>query len=466
MVHGSSFGRARVISASERNVFLEAHQNIMGTMPIKKLLVTMSWPIMLSMFIQALYNMVDSICVSHVSDADFLALSLAYPVQMMMIAVCAGTGVGFAAVLARKLGEKKQAEAAQVACNGYLLYFISWMVFVVVIVALVKPFFRAFSDDPLVVEAGVQYLSICGIFSFGMCFQFVAERILQACGHPMQYMMVQGVGAVINIILDPVFVFGLDLGVVGAAVATVIGQITGMLLGVFLVWRCREMHVTFRGFRPDRGLIREIYRVGLPAILIQSLGSIMSFGLNFILNLFSATGVIIAGIYFKVQSFVCMPVFGLFNGLTSIVSYNYGARDKERVSGTIRFALMLGPAVMAVGALIVFFGAPFILSVGFDAAEETLRQGVPALRIVAPSFVMAGFSLMFSSSFQALGRSSYSLVLSLLRQLVLILPLAGLLCLWNPELVWLTFPITEGVAAVVAALLFRKVKRECIDTME
>jgi Na+-driven multidrug efflux pump len=225
------------------------------------------------------------------------------------------------------------------------------------------------------------------------------------------------------------------------------------------------MHITFRGFRPDRRLIGEIYQIGLPAILIQSLSSVMSFGLNYILKLFSATGVIVAGIYFKVQSFVCMPVFGLFNGLTPIVSYNYGARKKRRLIDTIHFALVLAPSVMAVGALIVVFGAPVIVSVGFDAAEETLRQGVPALRMVAPSFVMAGFSLMFSASFQALGRSGYSLVLSLLRQLVLILPLAALICQWNPELVWLAFPLTEGVAALVAAGLFRKVKREVIDPM-
>ena len=444
---------------------MENHQNIMGTMPVKKLLITMSWPIMLSMFIQALYNMVDSICVSHVSDADFLALSLAYPVQILMIAVCVGTGVGFAAVLSRKLGEGKPEEAVQVACHGYVIYFISWVAFVVVILVGTGPFFRAFSSDPVVVEAGIQYLTICGVFSFGMCFQFVAERILQASGHPMQYMLVQGVGALLNIILDPVFVFGLNMGVVGAAVATVLGQISGMLVGVFLVCRCKEMHITFRGFRFNRRLVGEIYRIGFPAILVQSLSSVMSFGLNYILQLFSATGVLIAGIYFKVQSFVFMPVFGINNGLTAIASFNYGARNRERVASSIRFALVLGVGVMAVGAIIVAVFAHFILAVAFDAAPETLRQGIPALRIVAPSFVLAGVSIVHSSAFQALGRSSYSLLISLLRQLVLVLPLAALICLWDPEQVWWAFLLTEAISALVAVLLYRRVHRDCIETM-
>lgn len=444
---------------------MNENQNIMGTMPIRRLLITMSWPIMISMFIQALYNMVDSICVSHVSEKDFLALSLAYPVQMLMIAVCVGTGVGFAAVLARKLGEKKEEEAVQVACHGYLLYLITWLAFVVLILLSVKPFFAAFTDDPEVALAGVQYLTICGVFSFGMCFQFVAERILQACGHPMQYMLVQGVGALLNIILDPIFVFGFGMGVVGAAVATVIGQISGMLVGVFLVIRLKEMHISFRGFRVRSRLIREVYRIGFPAILVQSLSSVMSFGLNFILKLFSETGVLIAGIYFKVQSFVFMPAFGINNGLTSVASYNYGARSRQRVSQAIHFAVVLSLVIMAVGAAVVMLGADFILRVGFDAAADTLAQGVPALWIVSPAFVLAGASIVLSSAFQALGRSSYSLVISLMRQLVVLLPLAGALCLVNPALVWWAFPVTEAAACLAAVLFYRKVYRECIQTL-
>lgn len=441
---------------------MSPQENIMGTMPVKKLLVTMSWPIMLSMFIQALYNMVDSICVAHVSDADFLALSLAYPVQSLMIAVCVGTGAGFSAVLSRKLGEGKLDEAQAVACHGYLAYFLSWLVFVVVIVAGVGPFFRMSSQDPEVVEAGIRYLSICGIFSFGMCFQFVEERILQACGHPMQYMIVQGIGALLNIILDPIFVFVLDLGVVGAAVATVIGQITGMVVGVVLVWRARELSVSFRGFRLEKRILSEIYQIGGPAILVQSLSSVMSFGLNRILMFFSETAVIILGVYFKVQSFVLMPVFGINNGLIAIASYNYGARQRERVSSSIRFGVMLGLAIMTAGAAVVILGAPGILKVGFDASPETLRVGVPALRMVAPSFLMAGISVILSAAFQALGANRYSLMISLLRQLLLILPAAWLLCLWDVDRVWLAFLIAEGITCVLALLFYRQVYQKKI----
>lgn len=437
-------------------------ENIMGTMPVKKLLVTMSWPIMLSMFIQALYNMVDSICVAHVSDADFLALSLAYPVQSLMIAVCVGTGAGFSAVLSRKLGEGRPEEARAVACHGYLAYFVSWVVFAVVTAVGVEPFFRMSSNDPAVIEAGIQYLSICGIFSFGMCFQFVAERILQACGHPMQYMIVQGVGALLNIILDPIFVFGLDMGVVGAAVATVLGQITGMVVGVVLVWRGKELRVSFRGFRPKRQVLGEIYRIGGPAILVQSLSSVMSFGLNRILMFFSETAVIVLGVYFKVQSFVYMPVFGINNGLISIASYNYGARERGRVSGSIRFAVALGAVIMAVGGVLVALFGRGILAVGFDASAETIRVGVPALRMVAPSFVLAGVSIVLSAAFQALGANRYSLLVSLLRQLALVLPAAWLICLWNVDLVWLAFPLVEGVTCLLALALYRRMYRNKI----
>lgn len=444
---------------------MSPQENIMGTMPVKKLLITMSWPIMLSMFIQALYNMVDSICVAHVSDSDFLALSLAYPVQSLMIAVCVGTGAGFSAVLSRKLGEGNLEEAQTVACHGYLAYFLSWLAFVAVITAGTGTFFRMSTQDSAVIEAGIRYLSICGIFSFGMCFQFVAERILQACGHPIQYMIVQGVGALLNIILDPIFVFVLKLGVVGAAVATVIGQITGMVVGIVLVWRAKELHVSLRGFRLEKRILQEIYQIGGPAILVQSLSSIMSFGLNRILIAFSNTAVIVLGVYFKVQSFVLMPVFGINNGLIAIASYNYGARQRERISASIRFGLVFGMTIMTAGALVVAIGAPSILKVGFNASPDTLHVGISALRTVAPSFLMAGISVILSAAFQALNANRYSLLVSLFRQLVLILPMAWLLCLWNVDRVWLAFLVAEGITCILSLLFYRHVYRTKIMTI-
>ena len=446
---------------------MEAQQNnILGTMPIRRLVVTMSWPIMLSMLMQAIYNLVDSICVAQVSDDAFLALSYALPVQMLMIAVCTGTGVGFNAILARRLGEQRYDEVSCVVFHGYLLYLVNWAVFCLFGLLGSAPFFRMSTDNPAVIRDGVAYLTVCCCFSIGMCMQFVAERILQSAGHPAGFMIVQGSGAVINVILDPIFIFLLDMGVTGAAVATVIGQITGAAIGVCLVWRVRgELSLSFRGVRLQPPLVGEIYRIGAPAIALQSLSSFLSLGLNQLLSLWSETAVWVLGVYFKLQSFVFMPAFGVNSGLVPVLSYNYGARDRHRVLGGIRFGLALVLGVMGAGTVLVWLLASPLLTLCFRAAPEALEMGVWALRLVACSFLPAGVSIVFTSAFQSLGYSSRSLAVALLRQIVLPLPAAALLLEAAPELVWLCFLLAEAGAMAVCLLLYRTVRRRTIDAL-
>ena len=328
--------------------------NILGTMPVDRLVLTMSAPIMVSMLVSAVYNLVDSIYVAQVSDLDFLALSYAYPVQLMMVAFCTGIGVGFNATFAQRLGEGKGEEANRVACHGFLFYTLCWLLFLAFALFGAPLFFRLSTGDPVVARAGVEYLTICCGASIGMCMQFLTERLLQTTGHPAGFMIVQGSGAVLNIVLDPVFIFGLDMGVAGAAVATVIGQISGACIGFFLLWRIRrEFSVSFRGFRPSGALSGEMLRIAAPAVVMQSLSSFMSLGLNQLLTLWSQTGVFVLGVYFKIQTFVFMPIFGVSNGLIPILSYNYGARRADRIRGTIFWALML---------CLCFTGVMFLIS--------------------------------------------------------------------------------------------------------
>lgn len=443
---------------------MHEEQNIMGTMPVNRLVLTMSWPVMLSMFLQAVYNLWDSICVAQVSDQAFLALSLAYPVQILMIAVCVGTGVGLNAMLARKLGAGDIPGANSVACHGYFLFFCSWILFLLFGLFGSRIFFQLSIDDPAVVEQGVQYLSICCCFSIGMAMQFVSERILQCNGKPMGFMIVQGSGAVINMVLDPIFIFILDMGVVGAAVATVIGQIVGALIGFWLVWRLRDRFpVNMRQFRPDVAVIKPIYQIGAPAIVMQSVGSFMSLGMNQLLIRWSEVAVWVIGVYFKVQSFVFMPVFGLNNGLVPVISYNYGARKRERITQSFSFGLKLGLVIMAIGTILLWiFPAP-LLRYCFSASEEALAMGTFALRAIACSFLFAGVSILSSSVFQSLGYSRYSLWISLLRQIILLLPLAILFLMLWPQWVWFSFLITEVITMLITIPLYRKVYREKIS---
>lgn len=445
-------------------VSLDKQKNILGTVPIGRLVIGMSWPIMLSMLMQAIYNLVDSIYIARVNDTAFLALSYAYPIQMLMVAFCVGTGVGFSATLAQRLGAKKMEDANSVALHGFFLYFLCWLLFLCFGIFGCELYLHFCTDTGTAIDQGVAYLRVCCCFSLGVCIQFPCERILQATGHPAGFMIVQGSGALINIVLDPILIFGLKMGVQGAAVATVIGQTTGGLIGFYLLWRIRrEFPITPYGFRLRLPLVEEICRIAVPAILMQSLSSLMSMGLNAILNLWSETAVWVLGVYFKLQSFVFMPIFSVNNGLISIVSYNYGAKDRERVSGAMRFGLLAALATALIGMVLLWICAAPLLMFCFNAGSAALTMGVPALRMTALSFPVATVSIICSAAFQSLGYSRYSLLISLLRNIFLLLPIALLLVIVLPQWIFSSFLLTEFGACLVSLILYRKI---CIEKIQ
>ena len=438
----------------------------MGTMPVRRLVLHMSWPMMLSMLVQALYNMVDSYFVAQISQDAFEALALVYPVQSLIIAIQTGTGVGVNTMLSRRLGEGKPDEAASVGEHGYFLYPLSWVVFLAVGWTFARPFLELYSKNPMVIEYGVTYLRIIVLFSLGSCMQFASERVLQASGNPVGPMFVQGIGAVLNLILDPLLIFGIGpfprLEVAGAAIATGLGQLGGMAVGLFLVSRNPVVHLSLRAFRPSAATVGAIYRIGLPAIVMQSLFTLMTLGMNKILAFFSDTGVFIMGAYFKVESFVFMPVFGLNNGLTPVVSYNYGARQPQRITGAIRFSLILSTGIMLLG-MIPFLCFPQALLSLFDATPAVLADGVPALRMLCLCFVFSGIAILLCSAFQALGAPMLSLIFTLVRQVILLFPVALLLgSLAGPRYIWLSFALCDGTGAVAALILYRWIYRKRI----
>ena len=440
--------------------------NILGSLPVPKLVWTMSAPIMLSMLMSAIYNLVDSIYVAQVSELDFLALSYAYPVQLMMVAFCAGTGVGFNALFAQRLGAGQKEEANRVACHGFLFYGLCWLLFLAFALLGAPLFFRLSTDNAAVAAAGASYLVICCGLSIGMCMQFLTERLLQTTGHPAGFMIVQGSGAILNIILDPVFIFGLDMGVVGAAAATVIGQISGACIGFFLLWRIRgEFSVSFRGFRPDRALSAELLRIAAPAVVMQSLSSCMSLGLNQLLTRWSDTAVFVLGVYFKIQSFVFMPIFGVNSGLIPILSYNYGAKSAPRLSQAVRFGVQLALSAAAAGAVLLALAAGPLLRYCFHAGGAAAAMGVPALCMAALSFPIAAVSIILSAAFQSLGHSGSSLLIALLRQILLLLPIAALFLWLVPDGVWLSFLIAETITCVATLLLYRRTVRPLIAAL-
>lgn len=441
-------------------------KNILGTMPMGRLIFTMSGPIMLSMLMQAVYNLVDSIYVARLGDDAFLALSYAYPIQTLLVAFCVGTGVAFSATLSQRLGAKKMDQASAVVLHGGLLYFGCWLIFFLFGLLGAGAYLRACTDTPSVITQGAAYLRVCCCLSFGVCTQFPCERILQSSGRPAGFMIIQGSGALLNIILDPIFIFVFDMGVVGAAVATVIGQITGAVIGLFLVHGLREQFpISFRGQHLQPALLAEMGRIAGPAILMQSLSSVMSMGLNAILRRVSETAVWVLGVYFKLQSFVFMPIFSVNNGLISIISFNYGARDRRRVSGAIRFGMILAVGTGVIGCVLLILCASPLLRVCFNAGEQALTLGVPALGMTALSFPVAAVSIILSSAFQSLGHSRYSLLISLLRYIVLLLPIALLLVHLWPAFAFLCFLITEIGACLVALPMYRHVYRSKIAVL-
>lgn len=438
----------------------------MGVLPINRLLLSMSVPIMLSMLVQALYNVVDSVFVSRVSENALNAVSLAFPVQNLMIAVSTGTGVGINALLSRSLGEKRFDRANLTASNGVFLGICSAAVFAVLGVLFSRTFFLVQTDVAEIVEGGAAYIQICTVCSFGLFVAISIERLLQATGKSVYSMITQMAGAVVNIIFDPIFIFTFNMGVVGAAWATVLGQIVGAALGLYFnAKKNTEITLTFKGFRPNWHIIRRIYSVGVPSIIMASIGSVMTFGLNKILIAFTTTATAVFGVYFKLQSFVFMPVFGLNNGMVPIVAYNFGARKPERMVKAVKLGAIYATAIMAAGAA-VFLLIPHLLLGLFDASEYMLEIGVPALRTICLSFLLAGFGIVASSFFQSLGHGVLSLIISLVRQLIVLLPAAWLLSLSGQlDLVWWAFPIAEIFSAVLSVLFLIYAYRKEVKPM-
>ena len=440
-------------------------ENKMGVQPVGRLLAGMAIPMMISMLVQALYNVVDSVFVSRISENAFNAVGLAFPLQNLMIAVGAGTAVGINALLSRSLGEKKQDMADRAAGTGIFLSLCSAVVFALIGIFLSRPFFMAQAKTvPEIVEMGTAYTRICLGLSVGLFCQFCFERLLQSTGRTMLSMVTQLVGAVINIILDPVFIFGLcgmpKMGVTGAAVATVLGQFVGALLAILLNLKYNpEIRIRLRLIRWDKPVVREIYRVGVPSIVMQSIGSVMTFGMNRILFVFTPTATAVFGAYFKIQSFIFMPVFGLNNGMLPIISYNYGAARMDRVKRTVRLTICTAVCIMTVG-FAVFQLAPATLLTLFDASAEMTAIGVPALRIISISFLLAGFCIIAGSVCQAIGNPLYSMMVSICRQLVVLLPAAWLLAQSGRlELVWWSFPIAEIASFTLSAIFLRRTMR-------
>ena len=440
-------------------------ENKMGVLPVGRLLAGMAIPMMISMLVQALYNVVDSVFVSRISENAFNAVGLAFPLQNLMIAVGAGTAVGINALLSRSLGEKKQDMADRAAGTGIFLSLCSAVVFALIGIFLSRPFFMAQAKTvPEIVEMGTAYTRICLGLSVGLFCQFCFERLLQSTGRTMLSMVTQLIGAIINIILDPVFIFGLcgmpKMGVTGAAVATVLGQFVGALLAILLNLKYNpEIRIRLRLIRWDKPVVREIYRVGVPSIVMQSIGSVMTFGMNKILFVFTPTATAVFGAYFKIQSFIFMPVFGLNNGMLPIISYNYGAARMDRVKRTVRLTICTAVCIMTVG-FAVFQLAPATLLTLFDASAEMTAIGVPALRIISISFLLAGFCIIAGSVCQAIGNPLYSMMVSICRQLVVLLPAAWLLAQSGRlELVWWSFPIAEIASFTLSAIFLRRTMR-------
>lgn len=446
-------------------------ENKMGVMPIPKLLITMSLPIVLSMLVQALYNIVDSIFVAQINENALTAVSLAFPVQNLMIAISAGTGVGINALLSRNLGEKKYEDANLAARNGIFLAIVSSIIMALIGIFGSRPFFLMQTKDPQIVSYGTQYMTIITVVSIGIFMQITFERLLQATGRTIYTMITQGLGAIINIILDPILIFGLfgfpRMEVAGAALATVTGQVIAVFLSLYYnIKKNPEININMKGFRPNKRVIACIYQVGIPSIIMQSIGSVMVFGMNKILLLFSSTAAAVFGVYFKLQSFIFMPIFGLNNGMIPIIAYNYGSKQKKRILSTIKLSVGVAVFIMCIG-LFLFQTFPAQLLNFFDASEHMLEIGVPALRIISLSFIFAGYCIIIGSVFQALGNGMYSLVVSAARQLLVILPVAYLFAMFfGLHMVWWAIPIAEIVSVLLSMLLFRRIKRLRLDSMD
>ena len=461
--HGVNRKRKGLIT-EERGLFLEkevkVQENKMGVMPVAKLLLTMSVPMMISMLVQALYNIVDSMFVAKLSESALTAVSRAFPVQNLMIAVGTGTGVGINALVSRSLGEKKQEYANSAANNGIYLAIFSFIGFAIVCGFFAPAFFRVQTTDPQIMEYGVDYVRVIGIMSFGLFIQLTCEKLLQSTGKTVYSMATQLLGAIINIILDPIMIFGLfgfpRMEVTGAALATVTGQIIAAIAGVIVNMKLnKELHISLVKYKISGDVIRSIYSVGFPSIIMASVGSVMTFGMNKILMGFTSTATAVFGVYFKLQSFIFMPVFGLNNGMVPIVAYNYGARKPKRITKAIKLSIIYGVCIMLAGFAVFQLFPGSLLGI-FSASDDMMAIGIPALRTISLSFLIAGFSVVASSVFQALGHGFLSLAVSVLRQLVVLLPAAFILSkAGGLGACWWSFPIAEVFSGVICFVFIR-----------
>ncbi|HAP21654.1 MAG TPA: MATE family efflux transporter [Lachnospiraceae bacterium] len=437
-------------------------ENKMGTMPVNRLLITMSIPMIISMLVQALYNVVDSVFVSQINENALTAVSMAFPIQNLMIAVAVGTGVGTNALLSRSLGEKNQDMANKAANNSVFLACASYVIFLILGLTSSELFYRLQTDIPEIINYGREYVFFVCVLSFGLFLQVAFDRLLQATGRTFYTMFTQGSGAIINIILDPILIFGWfgfpRMEVTGAALATVIGQIIAMIISAVMnVTKNADIQLKFKTMRPDKEVIGRIYSVGLPSIVMSSIASVMTFCMNKILMSFSSTATAVFGVYFKLQSFVFMPVFGLNNGIVPIIAFNYGAKQKQRIMKTMKLAMMYAFGMMLIGLVIFQLCSSMLLEM-FNASDAMLSIGVPALRIISISFLFAAFSIISISMLQALGHGIYSMLISVGRQLIVLIPVAYLLSkTGNLNLVWLAFPLAEIMAISLSSVFLRKV---------
>lgn len=435
-------------------------ENKMGTMPENKLLLSMAVPMMISMLVQALYNIVDSIFVSRICEDALTAVSMAFPWQNIVIAIAVGFGVGINALLSRALGQKNAERVNQVAVNGLLLAGLSYLLVLVAGLIGIRAYMRTQTDIETIVNYGITYLNICILCSFGVFVEITFERFLQATGRTVYSMITQLTGAITNIILDPILIFGLlgfpKLGIAGAAWATVIGQCVGAVVAVMLNhFKNPEVHLRLRHIRPNGRLMGEITAISIPSIIMSCISSLTCFVMNMILIAYSSTAVAVFGVYFKLQSFVFMPVFGLNNGMVPIIAYNYGAQKPERIHKTIRLGMVYAVAIMVVG-LLVFQLIPKELLLMFDASDAMLEIGAPALRIMSLAFVFAGIGIVSGSSCQAFGYSVYSMLISIARQIVVLIPAAYLLSLTGVlRSIWFAFPIAEIFSLILSLFFLR-----------
>ena len=444
--------------------------NKLGTMPISKLIWNMSLPIIVSMLVQALYNIVDSVFVSRICEQALTAVSLAFPAQNLMIGLATGTAVGVNALMGRALGAGEHERANHIATNGVFLAGVGFAICAILAAFFARMFFAAQTSIDYIVDNGATYLRICCCASLGLFAEIMFERLLQSTGRSILSMYTQGLGAIVNIILDPICIFVLNMGVAGAAVATVIGQFCGCALALYFnLKKNHDIRLHFKGFRPHWKIIGQIYAIGLPSVVMVAIGSVMTFCMNKILIAYHSakeTAATAFGIYFKLNIFIFMPIFGLNNGVVSIIAYNYGAQHRRRMTETIKRSTIYASCIMLLG-MSIFLSIPGTLLKIFDATDTLLAVGVPALRIISLSFCMAGASIALTSAFQALGKSLYSMIISIIRQLVFLVPLAYILARYgagigNNDLVWWSYPIAEIAALTVSLLFFRHMYKTLI----